>query len=71
MQRLYNEGAQKIVVMNLMPLGCAPGVLGSINPTKDLQDEYGCLISFNNMINNYNKQLDTLLNNLRWESSNA
>ncbi|GLJ04715.1 hypothetical protein SUGI_0001840 [Cryptomeria japonica] len=69
--RLYNEGARKIVVLNMLPLGCTPGVLGSIKPVKELQDEYGCLLSFNNLVNLYNQQLDILLKELRLELSNA
>nr|ABK26578.1 unknown [Picea sitchensis] len=69
--RLYNEGARKVVVMNLMPLGCAPGVLGYIKPPKELQDEYGCLISYNNMVNLHNNHLSNLLKELRLELPRA
>lgn len=69
--RLYSEGARKLVVMNLMPMGCTPAVLGYIKPPKELRDEYGCYISYNNMVNLHNNYLSNLLKELRLELPHA
>ncbi|KAH9301279.1 hypothetical protein KI387_012862 [Taxus chinensis] len=69
--RLYNEGARKLVVLNMLPLGCMPGVLGFFKPPKEFQDEYGCSISFNNLTSLHNKHLNILLKDLHQQLPNA
>ena len=57
MQYLYTTGARFFMITNLGPMGCYPANLANIahNPTD--VDANGCLISFNNVVSNFNDLL--------------
>lgn len=67
LKRLHTSGAVNIVVMNLIPLGCTPIMLGIRDPPLDEQDEYGCFAAFNNLVDLHNERLEGMLQNLSSE----
>lgn len=49
------------MVFNLGPVGCYPGYLVELPHATSDYDEFGCIVSHNNAVNDYNKLLrDTL-----------
>ncbi|KAG4940194.1 hypothetical protein JHK87_044065 [Glycine soja] len=58
---LYAHGGRAFMVFNLGPVGCYPGYLVELPHATSDYDEFGCIVSHNNAVNDYNKLLrDTL-----------
>lgn len=45
------------MVFNLGPVGCYPGYLVELPHATSDYDEFGCIVSHNNAVNDYNKLL--------------
>ncbi|CAI9101185.1 OLC1v1038447C1 [Oldenlandia corymbosa var. corymbosa] len=72
-KQLYELGGRTFMVLNLAPIGCYPTFLVELphgNTTSDI-DAYGCLIPYNNAVDEYNKMLRETLRQLRKELVNA
>ncbi|KAJ0989299.1 hypothetical protein J5N97_007655 [Dioscorea zingiberensis] len=65
-KEIYNElGGRTFMVFNLAPIGCFPAFLTELpHNTSDL-DMYGCMISYNNAVLDYNKMLKGTLSQTR------
>ncbi|KAJ0989300.1 hypothetical protein J5N97_007656 [Dioscorea zingiberensis] len=65
-KEIYNElGGRTFMVFNLAPVGCFPAFLTELpHNTSDL-DMYGCMISYNNAVLDYNKMLKDTLSQTR------
>ncbi|GLJ29337.1 hypothetical protein SUGI_0578530 [Cryptomeria japonica] len=64
---LYEMGARKILVSNLVPLGCTPLLISSRNP-----DNGSCVHYINSIITEFNKGLENMLKNeLQMQFSDA
>ncbi|KAL9269869.1 GDSL esterase/lipase-like protein [Drosera capensis] len=62
-QELWKEGARKIGVVGLAPLGCLPMVI-TLN-TKNITQPRGCLKSPGLVVSSYNQQLQMKLNDIQ------
>lgn len=71
LSKLHSSGAVNIVVMNLIPFGCTPIMLGIRNPPLEEQDEYGCFAAFNNLADLHNSRLEESLLKLSDELPSA
>lgn len=71
LKRLHASGAVNIVVMNLIPFGCTPIMLGIRDPPLDEQDEYGCFAAFNDLADLHNARLEGMLQKLSSELPSA
>ncbi|KAM0015939.1 putative alpha-L-fucosidase [Helianthus debilis subsp. tardiflorus] len=68
---LYALGGRAFFVLNLAPIGCYPSFLVELpHGDKDI-DEYGCLISYNNAVVEYNDMLHDALNQTGHQLSDA
>jgi hypothetical protein len=57
-QRLIQHGAKYIVVADIFPLGCLPGLLTLLASTdKAGYDRHGCLTSLNRLVPRYHNYL--------------
>ncbi|KAH7423323.1 hypothetical protein KP509_12G049200 [Ceratopteris richardii] len=63
-EALYTVGARIFIVMNVVPLGCAPGILAD-NRGNGTYDAYGCRADFNDLADLHNNRLAELLEDLR------
>ncbi|PKU84142.1 GDSL esterase/lipase At4g01130-like isoform X1 [Dendrobium catenatum] len=70
-KELYNNGGRTFMVFNLAPLGCFPSTLTLLPHNESDLDEYGCLISYNNAILDYNQLLKETLQQTQSELQNA
>jgi len=59
------------MVLNLGPVGCYPGYLVELPHTSSDLDEHGCIISYNNAVDDYNKLLKETLIQTRKSLSDA
>ncbi|CAM8968816.1 unnamed protein product [Rhodiola kirilowii] len=69
--KLREQGARNFWVPNSHPLGCLPLLLSAGNFTEADIDQYGCLLSLNDLIKIYNEKLQILCRELQMEFSNA
>ncbi|KAJ0454585.1 putative alpha-L-fucosidase [Helianthus annuus] len=68
---LYALGDRAYFVLNLAPIGCYPSFLVELpHGDKDI-DEFGCLISYNNAVVEYNNMLHDALNQTGHQLSDA
>lgn len=67
-KELFGLGGRTFMVLNLAPVGCYPAFLDG--QSSDL-DEFGCAISYNNAVVEYNNMLKTKLNQTRQALPNA
>ncbi|KAD5317043.1 hypothetical protein R6Q59_032315 [Mikania micrantha] len=68
---LYALGGRAFLVQNLAPIGCYPAFLVELpHGDKDI-DEFGCLISYNDAVVEYNDMLRDALNQTRQQLSDA
>ncbi|KAH6557892.1 hypothetical protein KP509_1Z088000 [Ceratopteris richardii] len=67
LKTLHESGAIHIIVMNLLPMGCAPSILGAQNPPFEEKDEYGCFYPMNDVVDFHNRRLEGLLQDLSIE----
>ncbi|KAG5036900.1 hypothetical protein JHK86_017740 [Glycine max] len=56
-KELYAQGGRRFMVFNLGPVGCYPGYLVELPHATSDYDEFGCMASYNNAVNDYNKLL--------------
>ncbi|XP_050235649.1 GDSL esterase/lipase At4g01130 isoform X2 [Mercurialis annua] len=60
-KELHALGGRTILVLNLAPVGCYPALLaGHLHNSSDI-DTFGCLISYNNAVADYNTMLKQAL----------
>ncbi|CAJ1975198.1 unnamed protein product [Sphenostylis stenocarpa] len=70
--KIIKEGAVEIVVPGNFPIGCNSFVLNTMNSDKkDDYDQFGCLVSYNAIIKNYNEQLKQAIETLRKNNPNV
>ncbi|KAI3693980.1 hypothetical protein L1987_76937 [Smallanthus sonchifolius] len=68
---LHALGGRAFFVQNLAPIGCYPAFLVELpHGDKDI-DEFGCLIPYNNAVDEYNDMLHDALNQTRQELPDA
>ncbi|CAJ1975545.1 unnamed protein product [Sphenostylis stenocarpa] len=69
---LIEEGAVQLVVPGNFPIGCNSAVLATVNSdNKDDYDQFGCLTSYNTLIENYNEQLKKNIETLRQKNTHV
>ncbi|KAE9616051.1 hypothetical protein Lal_00017163 [Lupinus albus] len=64
-KELYLQGGRTFLIFNLGPMGCYPRFLVEIHHENSDIDEFGCVISHNNAVNDYNKHLKETLTQSR------
>lgn len=64
-QELYALGGRTFVVMNLAPIGCFPAFLTELPHNSSDLDEYGCMVSYNKAVADYNDMLREILRQTR------
>ncbi|KAJ8573104.1 hypothetical protein K7X08_009615 [Anisodus acutangulus] len=70
-KEIYALGGRTFWVLNLAPIGCYPAFLVELpHNTSDI-DQFGCLISYNNAVVDYNNMLKTALAKTRKELADA
>ncbi|KAI3681839.1 hypothetical protein L6452_36644 [Arctium lappa] len=70
-KELYGLGGRTFFVQNLAPIGCYPSFLVQLPHDDNDTDEFGCMISYNNAVVEYNNMLHDALNQTRKELSDA
>ncbi|KOM32375.1 hypothetical protein LR48_Vigan01g193100 [Vigna angularis] len=70
-KELYNLGGRTFLVLNLAPVGCYPSFLVQLPHNSSDIDEFGCLVSYNNAVREYNNMLKQSLRQIRESLSNA
>ncbi|XP_049386349.1 GDSL esterase/lipase At4g01130 [Solanum stenotomum] len=70
-KEIYALGGRTFWVLNLAPIGCYPAFLVQLpHNTSDI-DQFGCLISYNNAVVDYNNMLKAALAKTRKDLSDA
>ncbi|RDY06653.1 GDSL esterase/lipase [Mucuna pruriens] len=64
-KELYAQGGRTFMVFNLGPVGCYPGYLVELPHATSDFDQFGCMVSCNNAVNDYNKLLKEKLTQTR------
>lgn len=64
-KELYRLGGRTFLVLNMAPVGCYPSFLVEVAHNKTDLDALGCLIPYNNVVNEYNSMLKETLNETR------
>ncbi|XP_058745545.1 GDSL esterase/lipase At4g01130-like [Vicia villosa] len=64
-KELYAQGGRTFMVLNLGPVGCYPGYLVELPHINTDKDEHGCMFSYNNAVDDYNKLLKETLTQTR------
>ncbi|KAL8499755.1 hypothetical protein ACS0TY_019647 [Phlomoides rotata] len=70
-KELYWVGGRTFFVLNLAPVGCYPAFLVQLPHESSDIDSFGCLISYNNAVNEYNSMLKAALGQARQELQDA
>ncbi|PKA63616.1 GDSL esterase/lipase [Apostasia shenzhenica] len=70
-KELYDIGGRTFMVFNLAPIGCFPSFLTSLPHESSDLDEYGCMTSYNNAVNDYNILLNQTLQQTRLQLQNC
>ncbi|KAA8516132.1 hypothetical protein F0562_019311 [Nyssa sinensis] len=70
-KELYRLGGRTFWVLNLAPVGCYPALLVGLPHNRSDLDMYGCLISYNNAVVEYNNMLKAALQQTRQDLPNA
>ncbi|BBG97617.1 GDSL-like Lipase/Acylhydrolase superfamily protein, partial [Prunus dulcis] len=68
-KELYALGGRAFLVLNLAPVGCYPSFLVGLPPSE--LDAFGCSISYNNAVVDYNNMLKETLRQTRGSLTNA
>ncbi|KAL7158845.1 hypothetical protein ABFS83_02G170800 [Erythranthe nasuta] len=64
-KEIYELGGRTFLVLNLAPIGCYPAFLVELpHDTSDI-DSFGCMVSYNNAVADYNSMLDEELTKTR------
>ncbi|KAL4562635.1 hypothetical protein LXL04_026663 [Taraxacum kok-saghyz] len=66
-KELHGLGGRTFFVQNLAPIGCYPSFLVQLPHGHDDIDEFGCMISYNNAVAEYNNMLHDALSQTRQE----
>lgn len=61
LKELYGLGGRTFLVLNLAPIGCYPAFLVELPHQSSDLDSFGCMISYNNAVVEYNKKLKETL----------
>ncbi|XP_068644661.1 GDSL esterase/lipase At4g01130-like [Aristolochia californica] len=64
-KELYAEGGRTFLVFNLAPIGCFPAFLTELPHKSSDLDEFGCMISYNNAVIDWNYMLNEKLRQTR------
>ncbi|CAA0842535.1 GDSL esterase/lipase [Striga hermonthica] len=70
-KEIYALGGRTFFVMNLAPIGCYPAFLVELTHTASDIDKFGCMISYNNAVVEYNSLLKEALRKTRGEIDGA
>ncbi|KAL3649579.1 hypothetical protein CASFOL_005982 [Castilleja foliolosa] len=70
-KEIYLLGGRTFMVLNLAPIGCYPAFLVELNHTTSDLDSYGCMISYNKAVIEYNSMLKQELKQTRNEIPDA
>ncbi|KAH9731701.1 GDSL esterase/lipase [Citrus sinensis] len=70
-KELYALGGRTFLVLNLAPIGCYPAFLVQLPHSSSDLDAYGCMISYNNAVLDYNNMLKEALAQTRRNLPNA
>ncbi|GAY51390.1 hypothetical protein WN943_017556 [Citrus x changshan-huyou] len=70
-EELYALGGRTFLVLNLAPIGCYPAFLVQLPHSSSDLDAYGCMISYNNAVLDYNNMLKEALAQTRRNLPNA
>ncbi|KAK8940247.1 GDSL esterase/lipase [Platanthera guangdongensis] len=70
-KELYEIGGRTFFVFNLAPIGCFPAFLKELPHTNSDLDEYGCMLSYNNAVEDYNRLLNQTLHQIRVQLKDA
>lgn len=71
LKELYALGGRTFLVLNLAPVGCYPSLLVGLPHNSSDIDTFGCLISYNSAVVDYNNMLQQELKEARKELPNA
>ncbi|XP_010251552.1 PREDICTED: GDSL esterase/lipase At4g01130 [Nelumbo nucifera] len=64
-QELYGLGGRTFLVLNIAPVGCYPAFLVQLPHNSSDLDMYGCMVSYNNAVMDYNNMLKNALTQTR------
>lgn len=64
-QEIYAFGGRTFFVLNLAPIGCYPAFLVELPHNSTDIDVYGCLLSYNKAVGDYNSMLKETLDQMR------
>ncbi|KAF8379649.1 hypothetical protein HHK36_029093 [Tetracentron sinense] len=64
-KELYGLGGRTFMVLNLAPVGCYPAFLVQLQDNSSDLDMYGCMVSYNNAVVDYNNMLKETLRQTR------
>ena len=64
-------GGRTFMVLNIAPIGCYPAFLEELPHDESDVDQFGCLISYNNAVVEYNTMLKDTLFQVKKQLSNA
>ncbi|XP_074263376.1 GDSL esterase/lipase At4g01130-like [Silene latifolia] len=70
-KELYGIGGRTFWVLNLAPIGCYPAYLVELPHNSTDVDEFGCMISYNKAVNDYNNLLKQALEHTRADLPDA
>lgn len=65
LKELYELGCRAFLVLNLEPVGCYPALLVQLKHNNSDIDEFGCLVSYNKAVVDYNNMLKEALSQTR------
>jgi phospholipase/lecithinase/hemolysin len=68
LKELYGLGGRAFLVLNLAPVGCYPSFLAG---SSSELDAFGCMVSYNNAVVEYNNMLKETLRQTREALPNA
>jgi hypothetical protein len=61
LKELYGLGGRAYLVLNLAPVGCYPSFLAEIPRSSSDLDAFGCMVPYNNAVEEYNNMLKETL----------
>ncbi|KAH6784999.1 hypothetical protein C2S51_000427 [Perilla frutescens var. frutescens] len=70
-KEIYALGGRTFMVFNLAPIGCYPAFLVELPHNSSDIDSFGCMISYNNAVVDYNTMLEAALKQTRKEIADA
>lgn len=65
LQKLYQLGARTFWIHNTGPIGCLPVIIKDYPPAPDNMDQIGCVKSYNELAQEFNKQLKDKVSQLK------